>query len=93
MYDVGYCNNIWFIWYGLGVCLMGNWCLYRDVRILDIILLSFRVVTAEVVYCVSGYEGGGLYVVYMVYEMPYSVDMVCGLWVMRCGWIVYLCGR
>ena len=48
-------------------------------RALDIILLGFCVAIAEAVYYDSSYEGGGLCVVYMVYGMPYSVGMICGL--------------
>ena len=56
-------------------------------------IIGFCVITAEVVYYVSSYEVGGLCVVYMIYEVSYSVDMICGLRIMGCGWIVHLCGR
>ena len=78
---------------GAGMCLVGklvsvSWC--EDIRYY---IIGFCVITAEVVYCVSSYEVGGLCVVYMIYEVSYSVDMICGLRIMDCGWIVHLCGR
>ena len=83
--------------YGLfdraGMCLVGelvsvSWC--EGIRYY---IIGFLCDHSRGGILRSSYEVGGLCVVYMIYEVSYSVDMICGLRIMGCGWIVHLCGR